>query len=160
MTWGMTQAREERKREEWKKFYHPCFNINRIMKRWKNKTEECQTDLICISLVTHPVAHNEEDDKSEHWGHNNPSNDNHNGAAKKLGLHKMAPQVLRLCGEVDTADHPGGGQRGHLVIIDGQHTQVIVGTSRQVVYQDALTGRGYHSVNRRRRKKEALWLLT
>lgn len=112
----------------------------------KNKTESCQTDLISISLVTHPVAHNKEDDKSKHRGHNNPSNDNHYGAAKKLGLHEMASQVLRLRGEVDAPYHPGGGQRGHLVIVDGKHTQVIVRTGRQVVHQDALTGRGYHSV--------------
>lgn len=119
-----------------------------LMNRQKNKTEERHTDLICISLVTHPVAHNEEDDKSEHRGHDNPSNDNHNSAAKKLGLHEMASQVLWLCGEVDTAYHPGGGQRGHLVIIDGQHTEVVVGTRRQVVYQDAFTGRWYHPVSR------------
>ena len=58
----------------------------------------------------------------------------------------MASQVLGLCGEVDTAYHPGGSQGGHLVIVDGQHTQVVLCTSRQVVNQDVLTGWGYHSV--------------
>lgn len=68
----------------------------------------------------------------------------------------MASQVLRLCGEVDTTYHPGGGQRGHLVIVDSQHAKVIVRTSRQVVYQDALTGRGYHSVTRKKKKHREL----
>lgn len=101
-------------------------------------------------MVTHPVAHNEENDKSEHRRHDDPANDDHDGAAKKLGLHKMAPQVLRLRGEMDAANHPGGGQRCYLVIVDGQHTQVVVRAGCQIVYQNALAARGYHSVTEER----------
>lgn len=63
----------------------------------------------------------------------------------------MASQVLRLGGEVDTTYHPGGSQRSHLVVVDGQHTQVIVRASCQVVYKDALTGRRYHPVKRKKK---------
>lgn len=58
----------------------------------------------------------------------------------------MASQVLRLGGEVDAADHPGGRQGRHLVVVDRQHTQVIVRASCEVVYQDLLTGWWYHPV--------------
>lgn len=135
----------------------PVSISTKIMNRKRTKQRgTCQTDLICISLVTHPVAHNEKDDKSEYWGHNNPSNDNHNSATKKLGLHEMASQVLWFCGEVNTTYHPGSSQGCHLVIIDGQHTQVIVRASRQVVYQDVFTCWGNHSGKRR---NKALWVL-
>lgn len=116
----------------------------------KRRTDACPTDLIGVSLVTHPVAHNEENDKREHRSHDDPANNDHDGAAKKLGLHKMASQVLRLRGEVDAADHPGGGQRRHLVVVDGQNTQVVVGAGRQIVYQDALAARGDHSVTQKK----------
>lgn len=116
----------------------------------KNSTDVCRTDLISVSLVTHPVAHNEENDKREHRSHDDPANNDHDGAAKKLGLHEMAPQVLRLRGEVDAANHPGGGQRCHLVVIDGQNTQVIRGARRQIVHQDALAARGDHSVTEKK----------
>lgn len=116
----------------------------------KNGTDAGRTDLIGVSLVTHPVAHDEENDKREDRSHDDPANYNHDGAAKKLRLHKMAPQVLRLGGEVDAADHPGGGQRCHLVVVDGQNTQVIVGARRQIVYQDALAARGDHSASEKK----------
>lgn len=120
----------------------------------KKRTDACRTDLIGVSLVTHPVAHNEEDDKRQHRSHDDPANDDHDGAAKKLGLHKMAPQVLRLGGEVDAANHPGGGQRCHLVVVDGQNTQVIVGAGRQIVYQDALAARRDHSATETKMGRE------
>lgn len=108
------------------------------------------TDLISISLVTNSVAHNEEDNESEHRRHNDPPNDNDDGPPKKLGLHEVAAQVLWLCGKVDAANHPGGRQRCHLVVVDGQYAQIVVRASCQVVHQNVFTGGGYHSVEEKK----------
>lgn len=106
--------------------------------------EAGRTDLIHVTLVAHPVAHDEEDDEGQHRGHDDAADDHHDGAAQELGLHEVAAQVLRLGGEVDAAHHAGGGQRRHLVVVDGQHAQVVVGAGRQVVDRDALAARRYH----------------
>lgn len=104
------------------------------------------TDLIGIALVTHSVAHNEEDNESEHGSHDDPPDDDNNGPAEKLRLHEVAAQVLWLRGKVDATNHPGGRQRRHQVVVDGQHAQIVVRTRCQVIHQDVFTGGGDHSV--------------
>ena len=64
----------------------------------------------------------------------------------------MTPHVLRLGGELHTADHACCCQRGDDVIVDGQYAEVVRGPCCQVVHQEVLAGWRDHPVVKERRE--------
>lgn len=97
-----------------------------------------QRGLRATGRETHLVPYHQDDDENEHRGHYYPSNDDDHSPAEELRLHKMTPHVLRLGGELHTADHACRCQGGDDIIVDGQHAEVILGPCCQVVDQEVL----------------------
>lgn len=126
----------------------------------------CRTGLRVTDGETNLVPYHQDDDENEDWGHYYPSDDDDHCPAEKLRLHKMTPHVLWLGGELHTAHHAGCCQRGDDVIVDGQHTEVVLGPCCQVVDQKVLAWWGDHSVDekgeegKRKRKCYSPWAMT
>lgn len=91
-----------------------------------------------MNLYTHLVTYHQDNDEYEHRGHYYPSDDDDHGPAEELRLHEVTPHVLRLGGELHTADHSRCRQGGDDVVVDGQDAEVVLSPRRQVVDQEVL----------------------
>ena len=102
-------------------------------------------DLVLPIIVANLVPDHENDDENQHGRYNDSTNNNNHGASQKLGLHEMASHVILFRSKLDAPHDSCGSEGGDAIVVYCQDTQVIHGSSSQVIDKKSFARRRYHS---------------
>lgn len=104
-------------------------------------------------LAVNFVSYHQDDNKNQHRGDNNPSNDNNHGASQEVAVQCLALAELCVRGERQTAQRTSCCQWGDDIIKHGQDTEIVVASSGEIPNQEVIAAGWNHPAKNKRHRE-------